>query len=99
MRDIRYVVFHTPGPNWKPGVPVFQQEGLQAHVQYFHGLLDSGKLVLGGPFLDEAAGGMMIPEPGLTRQDIEAFAMADPTVVSGLLRASVREWLVGMKKA
>ena len=26
MRDIRYVVFHTPGPNWKPGVPVFQQE-------------------------------------------------------------------------
>ena len=27
MRDIRHVIVHTPGPLWKVGVPIFQQEG------------------------------------------------------------------------
>jgi hypothetical protein len=36
---------------------------------------------------------MMIPAEGLTAEEIKAFAVADPTVVSGLLRAEVREWL------
>ena len=87
MKDIRYVVIHTPGPAWKAGVPLFEQ----------------GKLVLGGPCLDavDAAGGaavgMMIPESGLSQAEISEFANADPSVASGLLRADVRAWLVGMK--
>jgi hypothetical protein len=39
---------------------------------------------------------MMVPEAGLTFEEIEAFALADPTVVSGLLKAEVRQWLIGM---
>jgi uncharacterized protein YciI len=97
MRDIRHVIVHTPGPLWKPGLPSFQQEGVQQHVEHFRRWLDAGKLALGGPFLDAAAGGMMIPAEGLGAEEIKAFAEADPTVVSGLLRAEVREWLVGMK--
>jgi hypothetical protein len=40
----------------------------------------------------------MIAEPGVTREEMEAFAAADPSVKSGLLTYEVRQWLVGMKK-
>ncbi len=40
----------------------------------------------------------MIPEPGVSEQEITAFANADPAVTSGLLNVEVRQWLVGMKK-
>lgn len=99
MRDIRFVVIHSPGPRWQGGVPLFEQTGLQAHVDHYRQLLDEGKLVLGGPFLDAAAGGMMIPKPGLTEAEITAFAHADPAVADGLLKVEIRQWLVGMKKA
>ncbi len=97
MRDVRHVIVHSPGPLWKAGLPSFQQEGVQQHIEHFRQWLDAGKLALGGPFLDAAAGGMMIPAEGLGAEEIKAFAEADPTVVSGLLRVDVREWLVGMK--
>jgi uncharacterized protein YciI len=98
MRDIRYLVLHTPGPQWQPGRSLFEQEGVQEHVTHFRKLLAEGKLSLGGPFLDEFAGGMMIPTEGLSEAEITAFANADPAVASGLLRVAVRPWLVGMKQ-
>lgn len=98
MRDIRFVVLHAPGPRWKQGLPFFEQEGVQEHVAHFRQWLVEGKLALGGPFLDEHAGGMMIPSEGLSEAQITAFANADPAVQSGLLRVAVRQWLVGMKQ-
>jgi uncharacterized protein YciI len=98
MRDIRYVIVHLPGPNWKAGLPFFEQDGVPAHVEHYRKLLAEGKLAMGGPFLDATAGGMMIPEPNLDEAEIVAFADADPAVASGLLRAEVRQWFVGMKK-
>jgi len=97
MKDLRFVVVHAPGPNWQPDVPLFEQDGVAAHVSHYRELLEAGKLALGGPFLDAAAGGMMIPAPGLTEAEIVAFAHADPAVRSGLLRVDVRPWFVGMK--
>ena len=58
----------------------------------------TGKLELGGPFMDSAAGGMMIPAAGLGEDEIRKFAQDDPAVRSGLLRAEVRPWLIGMRK-
>ena len=98
MRDIRYIVLHTPGPQWQPGRSLFEQTGVQEHVAHYRKLLTEGKLSLGGPFLDEGAGGMMIPSEALSEAEITAFANADPAVVSGLLRATIRPWLVGMKQ-
>jgi uncharacterized protein YciI len=98
VRDIRYVIIHTPGLRWKPGVPIFEQEGIQDHIEHFRTMFAEGRLALGGPFLDVAAGGMMVPESGLTEAEIVEFANADPAVVSGLLRVEVRQWLVGMRK-
>jgi len=97
MRDVRHVVFHTPGPNWVVDKPFFEQAGVQAHVAHYRKLHADGKLEFGGPFLDKAAGGMMISVPGVPYDELVAFANADPAVAAGLLRAEVREWLVGMK--
>ena len=98
MRDVRFVVVHLPGPKWAPGVPAFEQAGVQAHIDHFRALFAQGKLAMGGPFFSPGAVGMMIPEAGVTREEIEAFAAADPAVAAGLLAFEVREWLVGMKK-
>lgn len=98
MPELRYVVLHKPGPNWKAGVPAFEQAGLSAHVDYFRKHLDAGKLSLGGPFLDVTSGGMMIPEPGVSEAEITKFAAEDPAVQSGLLVFEVRPWLPALRK-
>ena len=98
MRDIRFVVIHTPGPEWQAGVPLFEHRGIAGHIAHFRRLLDAGKLELGGAFLDDAAGGMIIPAAGPSQAEIVEFANADPAVASGLLRADVRQWMIGMKK-
>ncbi|MBS0448876.1 MAG: hypothetical protein JSR59_23375 [Proteobacteria bacterium] len=98
MQDVRYVVIHTPGPRWQVGRPIFEQEGVHAHIEHYRRLLQDGRLELGGPFLDIDGGGMMIPAAGLGEQEITEFANADPSVASGLLRAEVRPWMIGMQK-
>ncbi len=98
MKDTRFVVIHAPGPKWKAGAPIFEQEGVQAHIEHYRKWLEQGKLELGGPFLDGYAGGMMIPVQGLSESEVTSFANADPSVASGLLQVAVRQWLVGMKK-
>jgi uncharacterized protein YciI len=98
MPKPRFVVFHRPGPSWKLGVPAFEQPGLQAHVEHFAELLKAGKLELGGPFLDESSGGMMIPEAGVSEAEIRSFAADDPTVKAGLLAFEVRQWMPALHR-
>jgi uncharacterized protein YciI len=98
IKDIRFVVIHTQGPNWKPGVPAFEQPGLQQHVEHYRKLLDSGKLTMGGPFMDDTSGGMMIPEPTIQEEEIRKFANDDPAVQSGLLKFTIRPWLPRLQK-
>ena len=94
--DIRAVVFHAPGPKWTPGIPFRQQSGVQAHVEHFRKLNVEKKLFLGGPFLDDT-GGMMIAAEGVSPEELRAFAAEDPAVKSGLLTATVKPWMIGMK--
>jgi uncharacterized protein YciI len=98
MKDIRFVVIHLPGPKWVPGKSLFEQAGVREHVEHYRKLLEEGKLALGGPHLDAKAGGMMIPAAGVSEAEVEAFAAADPAVVSGLLLAEIRPWLIGMSQ-
>jgi uncharacterized protein YciI len=93
------VVFHLPGPNWKKGEPLSAQQGVREHVEHYRKLLQAGKLAMGGPFLDDAGGGMMIAMPGVDRAELTAFAMADPVVSNGLLTVQVRTWMVGMRQS
>jgi uncharacterized protein YciI len=96
-RPIRYVVFHKPGSKWHYGVDFRDQEGVGEHVQHYLKLHEQGKLELGGPFLLQDAGGMMVATKDVTREELEAFAAADPAVQSGLLIYEIRPWLTAME--
>ena len=98
MKDIRFVVVHRPGPQWNAELPVFEQPGLQAHVDHYRKLYDAGKLAIGGPFLDEPSGGMMVPAAGVGREEIEAFASDDPAGSAGRLTGDGRTWTAAMLK-
>lgn len=98
MPKFRFVVFHSPGPNWKAGVPPFEQPGLQAHVEHFATLLKDAKLELGGPFIDEVSGGMMIPEESVSEEEIRSFAADDPAVKAGLLTFEIRRWMPALHR-
>ena len=40
-KDIRYVVFHRPGPAWLAGKTMFEQPGVRAHVEHYRRWLDA----------------------------------------------------------
>ena len=89
------VVAHAPGPAWQPGVDFREQPGVGDHLATMKQWLADGHLVLGGPFLDEAGGGMAI----VRFEDVstaDAAAQADPAVQAGLLIATTRPWLAGL---
>jgi uncharacterized protein YciI len=96
-RSVRYVVFHTPGPAWKHGVDFREQDGVGEHVQHYLKLHEQGKLELGGPFLLQDAGGMMVATRDVSQEELESFAAADPAVKAGLLHYEVRPWLTAME--
>ncbi len=98
-RDLRFVVVHSPGPAWDASKTPFEQPGLQAHIEHYRAWQVQGKLELGGPFMDGAAGGMMVPTAGVPEAEVRRFAAEDPAVRAGLLRAEVRPWLIGMRRA
>jgi hypothetical protein len=31
---VRYIIVHTPGPNWRQGVDFREQDGVEAHVAH-----------------------------------------------------------------
>ena len=95
----QFVVFHRAGPAWRRGVAVFEQDGVSGHVGNYRDMLAAGKLLMGGPFLDDEGGGMMIAMKGLDLAELRRFADDDPAVKSGLLTVEVRPWLVGMSAA
>jgi len=94
---IRYVVFHAPGPKWVAGVDFREQDGVAQHVQHYLKFHEQGKLELGGPFLLQDAGGMMVATKSVPRDELESFATSDPAVQSGLLIYEVRPWLTAME--
>jgi uncharacterized protein YciI len=97
FRRVRHVVFHRPGPKWKPGIDFREQEGVGEHVQHYLKLHEQGKLELGGPFLLQDAGGMMVATKDVSREELETFAAEDLAVKAGLLVFEIRPWLTAME--
>lgn len=89
-----FVLFHSPGPDWAQGVPYHQQPGIEAHVAFARRLADDGLLLMGGPFADEASGGMLIVQAESLEQ-AESLAHEDESI-GGLLRVNVRPWRIAM---
>lgn len=55
-----FVVFHSPGSTWLPGVDFRGQPGGAGHVAHDRRWHEQGKLEMGGPFLAAGGGGMML---------------------------------------
>jgi uncharacterized protein len=90
----RFVIFHRPGPAWKPQVSVLEQPGVAAHFQYLQAAFAAGKIELAGPFPEGSSGGMIVMRPASTAADAQALVAGDPGVTSGLILAEVRPWMV-----
>ena len=98
-RTPRYqVLFHRPGITWQPGVPFREQPGVDRHQGFMKQLQDEGHLVIGGPFLDEESGGMVILRAESVDEAMR-LAQTDPSIEAGLLTVTVRPWLVPMRNA
>lgn len=98
--ELKHIVFHSPGPNWKSGLDFREQQEdiVMKHVQHYRKLYAQGKLLLGGPFTDIDSGGMMIADGEITREELEEFAASDPAILAGLLTFEVKTWYVAMSK-
>lgn len=87
-------MFHTPGPEWKHGLPYPEQPGIEKHVGFVRRLLEDGHLLMGGPFGDEASGGMLVVQSASLD---EATALANEDASIGhLLEVYVRPWRIAM---
>jgi peptidyl-prolyl cis-trans isomerase A (cyclophilin A) len=84
----RFVVVFSHGPKWQAG----SEKQLDPHVKYWAGLSDQGYVVEGGPYAD-GSGGLIVLQK-VTKADAERMAKDDPAVQSGLLQASVKQWVV-----
>ena len=90
------VIIHKPGPMWSdPKLGFLDQQAIQAHIEHYRQLLARGQLFMGGPFLNDG-GGLMILSADAGVAEVAKFAQSDPAVRSGLLHAEVHPWLAFM---
>ncbi|MBL7960430.1 hypothetical protein JNL27_09360 [bacterium] len=94
-KPVYHVIFHTPGPKWVDSLSFQEQPGIVEHINYMATILESKRLVEGGPFLDNS-GGMMVFDG--SKDEAEKVANADPAVKAGLLKFKVKPWLVAMSR-
>jgi uncharacterized protein YciI len=88
---------HAPGPRWDHARGFREQSRIADHVGYMKTVFDHGKGVLGGPFLDDSGGMLILDVPSLA--EAQAIATSDPTVKAGLLSVTVKPWLAVLRRA
>ncbi len=89
------VLIHSPGQKWIDSLSFREQPGIEMHINYMATLLESKKLIQGGPFLDNS-GGMVIYNGSI--EEAEKDANNDPAVKAGLLNVKVKSWMVVMSQ-
>jgi uncharacterized protein YciI len=95
MSDAYQVVEHKPGHQWVQGVAFREQPGVERHFATMKTWLDEGRIIVGGPFLDDLGGGVVVTRFD-SLEDAIAASSADAAVVAGLLTFVVRPWFLAM---
>lgn len=85
------VVVLTAGEAWKAGVKWTEQEGIQAHTEYYREAVKKRQAVSFGPRTD-APGAVIVPTATLSTKALQVLVSQDPAVKSGVLRAEIIEW-------
>jgi uncharacterized protein YciI len=79
------------------GLDFREQPGVGDHIQHYSILHEQGKLFIGGPYIDQDSGGMMVAKASVKREDLEKFASVDPAITSGLLKYEIKSWFLAMQ--
>jgi uncharacterized protein YciI len=98
-----FVALYERGPAWSPGKGVFEQAGIEAHMQHLRA--NAGKLMGAGRFdhatdptaTDETVGLVIVA--AASQAEAEALFAADPAVSGKVLKVTVRRWQARRLKA
>jgi len=85
-----FLFLFSPGPNWRPGVPMRQQD-LRDHAAYHDRLVREGRSVAGGGYVGMDGGMAIVRAADLT--EAQAMLAADPAIVNGVFAAELRHWV------
>lgn len=84
-----FVICYRRGPAWIEGKTVFEQP-LQAHLAYMKTLRAESTLILGGPFIDDTGGLIVVDARNLP--EANAILEKDPAVRDCLMIAEAHPW-------
>src|SRR5579859_7210548 len=85
-----YAFIYAAGPQWIVGRPVTEQS-LNAHRAYIGKLYAEGRVLCGGPFLDDGGGGFAVVRAN-GREEAAALLADDPAIKGGIFTGAVRRW-------
>ena len=87
-----YMAFLKKGPKWSPEVTEETKKVQAAHLRNIEKLVDEGKMILAGPFLDEwEVRGIFVYKVDSMEEAI-ALTEQDPAVIAGRLSLEVHPW-------
>lgn len=84
-----FLFLFSPGPNWRPGVPMRQQD-LREHAAYHDRLVREGRGFAGGGYVGMDGGLAIVRAADLA--EAQAMLAADPAIVNGVFAAELRQW-------
>ncbi|MDQ8756778.1 YciI family protein [Sphingosinicella sp. LHD-64] len=84
-----FLILFSPGPSWRPGVPMRQQD-LREHAAYHDRLVREGRGFAGGGYVG-MDGGMAIVR-AVDLAEAQAILAADPAIVNGVFAGELRQW-------
>lgn len=87
------VFFSQPGTQWNPNKPNREQAYWDDHARFFDALFDTGKVILGGPFVDTS--GSMVIFAAESVEEVRAIMREDPWAQRQILvERDVKEWMI-----
>ncbi len=87
--QLLFAVIYRPGPAWKPGLPMAQQD-LRAHGGYYAKLAAEGRVVAGGGWVG-VDGGLAVLRCADADEAARVLAV-DPAITSGVFLGELRRW-------
>ena len=93
-----FVAIYERGPAWDESKGVFEQTGINGHMQFLRA--SSDKLIAAARFRQGTEPGAtdrtvgMVVLMAATQEEAERLIATDPAIVGNVMRATVRHWLV-----
>jgi hypothetical protein len=86
------VVLRRSGPQWKVGLPLYEQSEWPAHASFMDSLVDAGFVILGGPLSDEHRVALAIEAD--SEKTVRETLARDPWSETHLVVESVDAWTI-----